>query len=77
MEIISVAMALQLAASATTIGSSWFYGNKSLWGPGLGLSSQVFWWSIMFAYSLWGLAPVNVMMLFVHGRNFWKWKTEE
>ena len=71
------AMLLQLAASATTIGASWLYGNKSLWGPGLGLASQAFWWSIMFVYGLWGLAPVNVMMLFVHARNFKKWKTEE
>lgn len=74
---IEFAMVLQLAASATTLAASWLYGNKSLWGPGLGLVSQVPWWSIMIIYSLWGLAPVNVVMLFIHARNYLKWKAEE
>jgi dolichol kinase len=72
--VITIALALQLAASASTIIGSWLYGNKSIWGPVTGLVSQVFWWSIMFQSSLWGLWPVNVMMLIIHARNYWKWK---
>jgi hypothetical protein len=70
------ALALQLAASASTIASTWLYGNKMLWGPRLALLSQVFWWTIMVVYGLWGLLPVNAMMVFIHTRNLRKWKNE-
>ena len=69
-------MIVQLAASATTIASSWAYGNKKPIGPFIGIASQVPWWTIMFMDGLWGLAPVNVMMLAIHIRNFIKWKRE-
>lgn len=65
---------IQLAASALTIASTWAYGNKNLAGPVIGIASQVPWWSIMVLDNLWGLAPVNVMMLVLHIRNFIKWK---
>lgn len=67
---------IQLTASALTLFSSWFYGNKSLLGPWIGIASQVPWWIIMFQGSLWGLLPVNVAMLVMHIRNLWKWKNE-
>jgi uncharacterized membrane protein len=66
----------QLAASILTILGSYLYGNKSLWGPIVGIAAQVPWWVIMWHGSLWGLAPVNTMMLVIHVRNLWKWKLE-
>jgi hypothetical protein len=75
LEWLTAAMAIQLAASASTIVGSWLYGNKSVYGPALGVVSQVFWWTIMFQGELWGLLPVNIVMLIIHVRNFRKWKT--
>lgn len=70
------ALLTQLAASVLTIAGSWLYGNKSTWGPGLGLLAQVPWWIIMIDGGLWGLIPVNAMMLGIHARNLWKWIKE-
>lgn len=67
---------IQLSASALTLSGSWFYGNKSLWGPGLGIAAQVPWWIIMVQGSLWGLLPVNLAMLVMHVRNLRKWNNE-
>lgn len=69
-------IAVQLAASALTIVSSWSYGNKTLRGPIFGLISQVPWWSIMVMGNLWGLLPVNLMMVCTHTRNLYKWWKE-
>lgn len=30
----------------------------------------------MVVYDLWGLLPVNIMMVFIHLRNYRKWKAE-
>lgn len=66
----------QLTASALTIGGTYFYGNKSKLGPWLGITAQVPWWLIMVHGSLWGLLPVNIMMLVLHVRNLIKWNRE-
>lgn len=67
---------VQLAASALTIAGSWFYGNKSPLGPWAGIAAQVPWNIIMIHGSLWGLAPVNIMMLVIHIRNLVKWRAD-
>lgn len=66
-------MIWQLSASALTLAGSWLYGNKSLGGPVFGIAAQVPWWVIMYQQSLWGLLPVNIMMLVIHVRNLSKW----
>jgi len=70
------ALAIQLTASALTLAGSWFYGNKSPWGPWFGISSQIPWNIIMISGGLWGLAPVNAMMLIIHTRNLLKWRAD-
>jgi hypothetical protein len=42
----------------------------------IGIAAQVPWWIILFKGSLWGLVPVNTMMLVIHVRNLWKWTKE-
>lgn len=66
----------QLMASALTIAGTYYYGNKSKLGPWIGIIAQVPWWIIMFTDGLWGLAPVNGMMLVLHVRNLMKWNKE-
>ncbi len=67
---------VQLAASALTIAGTHFYGNKSRLGPALCLASQVPWWTIMIHDDLWGLLPLNLLMLSMHAKNLWKWTNE-
>jgi hypothetical protein len=69
-------LATQLSASALTIAGTYFYGNKTRAGPMLGIAAQVPWWLIMYEDSLWGLLPVNAMMLVLHMRNLWKWSRQ-
>lgn len=71
-----LALYVQLTASALTIAASWFYGNKSPLGPWIGIASQVPWNIIMIRGGLWGLAPVNIMMLIIHVRNLLKWNAD-
>jgi hypothetical protein len=66
-------IAVQLTASAFTLVGQWAYGNKSTWGPIVGLMAQVPWWTIMIQGGLWGLLPVNGALLAIHVRNLWKW----
>lgn len=65
---------IQFMASILTIASVWQYGNKTIYGPYLGLSSQIFWWSMMFVDGLYGLLPLNLLMLVTHIRNLKKMK---
>ena len=68
--------ATQLSASALSIAGTYFYGNKTMAGPVLGIAAQVPWWLMMYQGSLWGLLPVNAVMLVVHARNLWKWSRQ-
>jgi hypothetical protein len=70
---LDLALWLQLGASLTTIAATWFTGNKSLRGPQLALVSQIFWWSLMITSGLWGLLPLNIVMLCMHVRTYNKW----
>lgn len=72
----TVTLFIQYLASASTIASSWAYGNKVPAGPMLGLISQIPWWSLMIYEGLWGLLPVNILMTVMHIRNFIKWRKE-
>ena len=70
---VTFSLLMQLAASGLTICGQWAYGNRSKWGPVLGLMAQLPWWIIMVQGGLWGLIPVNVSMLIVHTRNLRLW----
>jgi hypothetical protein len=69
--------ATQLSASALSIAGTYFYGNKTMAGPMFGIAAQVPWWLIMYEGSLWGLLPVNAVMLVLHARNLWKWLRQD
>ena len=72
----SVAFALELAASVSTILQIWLYGNKTLGGPIWGLVAVTAWWVLTCWSGLWGLAPLNAVASVVHARNFIKWWRE-
>jgi hypothetical protein len=73
---VDIPLATQLSASALTIAGTYFYGNKTIAGPVLGIAAQLPWWLVMYEGSLWGLLPVNAMMLVLHARNLHKWLSQ-
>lgn len=51
----------------------WLMGNKSKWGPRVGLANQVLW----VVYALWlkqyGLLPGVILYAAIHVRNMARW----
>jgi len=60
--------------SATSGVMLWLMGNKSKWGPRLGLVNQVLW--IFYAVWLrqWGLLPGVIVYTLIHARNVMRWR---
>jgi hypothetical protein len=54
----------------------WLMGNKSKWGPRIGILNQFLW--IIYAIGLkqWGLLLCTAIYGFVHIRNLWKWEAQ-
>ncbi len=67
MDLSDLSLWFQGWASVVTIVGVWRYTHKDvLWGSIAGLTSQIGWWGFMFLEAAWGLAPVNIMMLYLH-----------
>jgi hypothetical protein len=60
--------------SATSALMLWLMGNKSKWGPRLGIFNQVLWLAYAIGLRQWGLLPGIVLYTFVHMRNLYKWR---
>ena len=54
----------------------WLMGNKSKWGPIIGIVNQVLWTTYAIGVREWGLLPGVVVPFFVHIRNLRKWQRE-
>ena len=55
----------------------WLMGNKSKWGPVVGLINQILWIIYVFMIKEWGLLPGVLAFTFVHIRNLRKWWLDE
>lgn len=51
----------------------WQMGNKSIWGPRIGLAAQVLWLYFAIDSKNYGLVPGVAMFAVVHIRNLHKW----
>ena len=67
---------LQWVLSATSAVMLWLMGNKSPWGPRLGLLNQVIWIVYVVATKQWGLLPGVLIYTVIHARNVAKWINE-
>lgn len=74
-DFLSVSMALQLAATITTFVTMWRMGDKATDGPVWGLVSQIAWFAFVIHDGPWGILPVTITMVFIHARNYRKWRT--
>ena len=74
---LSAKLLLELAASLAAITTVWIYGNRSRNAPIIGILGLVLWWWVTISQEMWGLIPLNVVMLFVHVRNYIRMKRED
>jgi len=68
---------IELFASFAAILTVWVYGNRSRKAPLIGMVGQMMWWWLTISQSMWGLIPLNVVMLIVHIRNYLRMKRED
>lgn len=68
---------LQYFLSILTLVSLWLMGNKSKWGPIVGVIGQIFWVWYVINTEQWGLLPGVIAYTVVNVRNYLKWKKEE
>lgn len=64
---------VSLLISILSLLMVWLMGNKSIWGPLVGLISQVVWVVFTIQTAQWGLLPGVIAFIFVHGRNLYLW----
>lgn len=67
----------ELAASFAAIATVWIYGNRSRNAPVVGIFSQMVWWWLTITQEMWGLLPLNVVLLVVHIRNYVRMRNED
>lgn len=65
---------LSYVISFTSAIMLWLMGNKTRWGPIVGIGNQILWVVYVLLTSQWGLLPGVVMYLFIHVRNLYKWQ---
>ena len=64
-----------LFAAATSLAGLWLYGDKSIWGPVIGLVSQLAWIGLAVSVEQYWLLLSVVAFVFVHSRNlkeYWR-----
>jgi len=63
--------------SATSAVMLWLMGNKSKWGPLVGLANQVLWAAYATLTRQWGLLPGVLLYAVIHARNLSKWRDRD
>lgn len=66
--------ALSWILSATSGIMLWLMGNKSKWGPRIGLANQVLWTIYAILLKQWGLLPGVILYAIIHARNMARWE---
>jgi hypothetical protein len=63
--------------SATSCLMLWLMGDKSPWGPRVGIVNQFLWFYYAISIHEWGLIIGALAYLIVHIRNLRKWEKEK
>jgi nicotinamide riboside transporter PnuC len=64
---------LTLFISLLSMLMLWLMGNRSIWGPVVGLVNQIVWIIFTIQAKQWGLLPGVIAFTVVHIRNLWLW----
>lgn len=65
---------LALVTGAVTLVGMWMAGSHKWQGWLLGLLNQGLWLAFIITFKAWGLLPLNICLVFVYGRNLWRWR---
>jgi len=67
----------EILISIITLIATWFTGNKSVWGPRLGLVANICWWFYVVTFRRYGLIPMEAFFTVIGIRNLIKWEREK
>lgn len=62
--------------SGTSAIMLWLMGNKTKWGPRIGIFNQVLWVIYAAWIEQWGLLPGVVIYTIIHIRNLIRWEKD-
>lgn len=68
---------IELYLSAGTLTTCYLAGNKSKYAPVLGSIMEISWLAYSVKAGLFGLVPLNLGLLALYIRMWYKWTTEE
>lgn len=72
-----LALVLEYVAFGLSLVCSWVYGNKTIWGPILGIGTAIAFIAFGLVAGIHAAAAANIIFLFVHGRNLRKHMTDD
>lgn len=72
----TLSIALQVIASVVTVLAIWTAGNRSVWGWGFYLASDVCFIAVNAYAGLWILVAFICVVMVLHVRNLLKWRIE-
>lgn len=55
----------------------WLMGNKSKWGPRIGIINQALWVFYVISIEEYGLLPGVILYAIIHFRNVIKWEIKD
>jgi hypothetical protein len=67
-------LVLSLLTSAGTLTFMWANGSKKRWSWLVSLGNQPLWLAIIWLTQAWGLIPLNLAMIVLAIRGWFKWK---
>lgn len=65
---------LSWVLSGTSAVMLWLMGNKTKWGPRVGIANQVLWIVYCVWTQQWGLLPGVLLYTAIHIRNLIRWE---
>jgi len=67
---------VQFLATVLLLSGLWLMGNKRLIGPFMTSIAEIFTTIIGITHHTWSIVVIGVVLAFVQGRNFFKWRAE-
>lgn len=67
---------IQFFSVVLLLSGLWLMGNKRLLGPFLCFAAEGFTAAVGISHHTWSITIIGVVLFFVQGRNFLKWRRE-
>jgi hypothetical protein len=67
---------VQFLAAVPLLVGLWLMGDRRLLGPFLAFIAEAFTTAVGVTHGAWSIVLIGVVLFFVQGRNFLKWRRE-